>query len=170
MQFLVKDSKDPKFERIESANHPAAIIEGYKAAGREVTVIPIEGGEERDAIAAPQGNGPPADIASMIAAQRAQVMQTGQKVDPWEGMVNAVLAKKGGIVPPAQMLMPQVQVQQVQVQKGPPDGEFEVGGVKVKLSNGKLFKQEWVLADQTVHRVKENNFIEELQWIEVEPK
>ena len=96
MLFLVKDPKDPKFESMEPAQHPSTIVEAYKAIGREVVVRQIEGGEESEAIAAPQGGGPPADIVSMIAAQRAQVAASGQKVDPWDGIVNAVLVKKTG--------------------------------------------------------------------------
>lgn len=123
----------------------------------------------------PSGAPPPSDVLQKTMEAR-MLAKKGVKVDDWDGPVAALLQRQAAQQQAPQLPQPinNIPFQQPQIPYIPqppppqvPNMEFEIMGVKVKIENGKIMKQEWVEADITTHKVVDGKILE-LQWKEIQ--
>lgn len=91
---------------------------------------------------------------------------------------NPIVSPQQNGLSPTQQFQPQFSQQQFQQKPKEPPKFFEIGGVKCKLEDGKMFQEQWVRVDSTKYRLisdstnkvvpMSNKHLETLKWVQIE--
>jgi len=125
----------------------------------------------------------PQALMQLYAVEGAQIRILKEYKDP-----NQPEQHHAHLPPPQQqMQQPMIAAQTIQPQQGQiphtfvskePPKFFEIGGVKCKLENGKMYQEQWVKVDSTKYRLvadssnkilpMTNKHLEMLKWVQIE--
>lgn len=137
------------------ARSPKDLARLYAADGAQIQILKEYGGGD--------------SIQSNVTGAGAKSMQAQPYAQPSINQQRDVL----------QQTHPRPPIQFPQHQNEPPKF-FEIGGVKCKLENGKMYQEQWVRVDSTKYRLiadasnkivpMTNKHLETLKWVQIENK